>query len=134
SPCSVMSFFFQAEDGIRDFHVTGVQTCALPISCRFTGLRPGFAAPGGGRLPARPHRSDDAAALALAGAGYSPGRVPRLDQPDGAASSPGEPAGWRPGLVSCIPGWTMNAPEPGRSCPPSPCAQGTIRTTPGVLP
>src|SRR5690606_39449587 len=27
------SFFFQAEDGIRDFHVTGVQTCALPIYC-----------------------------------------------------------------------------------------------------
>src|SRR5690606_39597463 len=26
------NFFFQAEDGIRDFHVTGVQTCALPIS------------------------------------------------------------------------------------------------------
>src|SRR6266508_5777094 len=26
-------FFFQAEDGIRDGHVTGVQTCALPISC-----------------------------------------------------------------------------------------------------
>src|SRR5439155_10232625 len=26
-------FFFQAEDGIRDGHVTGVQTCALPI-CR----------------------------------------------------------------------------------------------------
>src|SRR5690606_40982037 len=25
------NFFFQAEDGIRDFHVTGVQTCALPI-------------------------------------------------------------------------------------------------------
>src|SRR6266511_4237538 len=25
-------FFCQAEDGIRDFHVTGVQTCALPIS------------------------------------------------------------------------------------------------------
>src|SRR5690606_41186495 len=24
-------FFFQAEVGIRDFHVTGVQTCALPI-------------------------------------------------------------------------------------------------------
>src|SRR5690606_40233453 len=33
--CSIFricfSFFFQAEDGIRDFHVTGVQTCALPI-------------------------------------------------------------------------------------------------------
>src|SRR5437868_15488786 len=26
-----MSFFFQAEDGIRDRNVTGVQTCALPI-------------------------------------------------------------------------------------------------------
>src|SRR5690606_39937463 len=25
---------FQAEDGIRDFHVTGVQTCALPICSR----------------------------------------------------------------------------------------------------
>src|SRR5205085_7494133 len=28
----VCSFFFQAEDGIRDLTVTGVQTCALPIS------------------------------------------------------------------------------------------------------
>src|SRR2546430_12443853 len=27
-------FFFQAEDGIRDLTVTGVQTCALPISFR----------------------------------------------------------------------------------------------------
>src|SRR5690606_39644369 len=30
-PCFRQCFFFQAEDGIRDFHVTGVQTCALPI-------------------------------------------------------------------------------------------------------
>src|SRR5205085_3592837 len=32
--CSAESetFFFQAEDGIRDLTVTGVQTCALPIS------------------------------------------------------------------------------------------------------
>src|SRR5207302_6586247 len=39
------SFFFQAEDGIRDFHVTGVQTCALPISEGLVGdalgLEPG---------------------------------------------------------------------------------------------
>src|SRR2546430_8023884 len=28
----VLVFFFQAEDGIRDLTVTGVQTCALPIS------------------------------------------------------------------------------------------------------
>src|SRR5207249_9674684 len=30
---AVICFFFQAEDGIRDRNVTGVQTCALPISC-----------------------------------------------------------------------------------------------------
>src|SRR3989449_3225209 len=30
--CCVVFFFFQAEDGIRDVAVTGVQTCALPIS------------------------------------------------------------------------------------------------------
>src|SRR5688500_19312536 len=40
-------FFFQAEDGIRDYKVTGVQTCALPIStARGSGARPGA---GGGR-------------------------------------------------------------------------------------
>src|SRR5690606_39864847 len=43
--CSSRSlFFFQAEDGIRDFHVTGVQTCALPISpaCYSHGSSPGL--------------------------------------------------------------------------------------------
>src|SRR5204862_4550236 len=35
-----LAFFFQAEDGIRDLYVTGVQTCALPI------LRPESAARG----------------------------------------------------------------------------------------
>src|SRR5262249_59911067 len=30
--CLSFFFFFQAEDGIRDWSVTGVQTCALPIS------------------------------------------------------------------------------------------------------
>src|SRR3989337_2004361 len=33
---SVLCFFFQAEDGIRDATVTGVQTCALPIMIRHT--------------------------------------------------------------------------------------------------
>src|SRR5687768_18507693 len=37
-----MLFFFQAEDGIRDVAVTGVQTCALPISIQ--GLAPEHAA------------------------------------------------------------------------------------------
>src|SRR2546429_1688372 len=54
-------FFFQAEDGIRDVAVTGVQTCALPISgAPHLSAR----APGHQRsplLPAAPrsHRGDD---------------------------------------------------------------------------
>src|SRR2546425_5481056 len=36
-PSVAHSFFFQAEDGIRDKLVTGVQTCALPILTRFPG-------------------------------------------------------------------------------------------------
>src|SRR5207248_6032581 len=51
-------FFFQAEDGIRDRTVTGVQTCALPISAgRAAGaFGPGAEAaldPGGGGRAAR---------------------------------------------------------------------------------
>src|SRR3712207_9078333 len=44
-----MFFFFQAEDGIRDIGVTGVQTCALPIftSCGCTSAFGGNIAPGG---------------------------------------------------------------------------------------
>src|SRR5437773_8072293 len=34
---TVFVFFFQAEDGIRDRDVTGVQTCALPISAARAG-------------------------------------------------------------------------------------------------
>ena len=37
SDVDVCYFFFQAEDGIRDYDVTGVQTCALPI---YTGTDP----------------------------------------------------------------------------------------------
>src|SRR5437764_15447392 len=46
-----MFFFFQAEDGIRDTSVTGVQTCALPIS------------------PVRVHRGELIEALARLGPG-----------------------------------------------------------------
>src|SRR5256885_12975030 len=46
SPLEDMIFFFQAEDGIRDYKVTGVQTCALPIlsmnKSRRTTLRAAF--------------------------------------------------------------------------------------------
>src|SRR5690349_21930218 len=49
SVCVFFFFFFQAEDGIRDLYVTGVQTCALPILA--TGPSP--AGPATGRSPAR---------------------------------------------------------------------------------
>src|SRR2546430_775351 len=39
SACCLYNFFFQAEDGIRDLTVTGVQTCALPICCPRTALQ-----------------------------------------------------------------------------------------------
>src|SRR5260370_5375104 len=41
-------FFFQAEDGIRDSSVTGVQTCALPIyvsACNPSSAQPAFTLP-----------------------------------------------------------------------------------------
>src|SRR6266496_4756578 len=44
-------FFFQAEDGIRDLYVTGVQTCALPICGR-------RAARGSGEHPQHAARAD----------------------------------------------------------------------------
>src|SRR5690606_40797614 len=61
-------FFFQAEDGIRDFHVTGVQTCALPISdparpdARARGAPPGRAGRGS------PHRGAPPRAVPVTGA------------------------------------------------------------------
>src|SRR5690606_39742432 len=51
-------FFFQAEDGIRDFHVTGVQTCALPI---YAPARP-TPGPGGERDEADPRAAGRIAA------------------------------------------------------------------------
>src|SRR5690606_41012413 len=70
-------FFFQAEDGIRDFHVTGVQTCALPIW--------DFSEFDDARQEAGAHVTDavkvkalvDHARLALRG------EAPALDAPDG---------------------------------------------------
>src|SRR5256885_10948610 len=45
-------FFFQAEDGIRDYKVTGVQTCALPISTvRSIAAEAGIQDARGGLLP-----------------------------------------------------------------------------------
>src|SRR5204862_3728545 len=40
SDYSILFFFFQAEDGIRDLYVTGVQTCALPICLGYAVAQP----------------------------------------------------------------------------------------------
>src|SRR5690606_40289748 len=62
-------FFFQAEDGIRDFHVTGVQTCALPIFTQsFT--QPFTQSPS--RRRRRRFRADGARAAHLQGSVVSP--------------------------------------------------------------
>src|SRR5690349_25160116 len=60
-------FFFQAEDGIRDLYVTGVQTCALPISAGSQSVAHGkqleSATPRGGRREGEtrsgPRRSEE---------------------------------------------------------------------------
>src|SRR2546426_2281336 len=49
--CFCFFFFFQAEDGIRDYKVTGVQTCALPI-CTTTSTHAAGGALGADRNPA----------------------------------------------------------------------------------
>src|SRR5256885_9333558 len=69
-------FFFQAEDGIRDYKVTGVQTCALPIcrarrSARRSRGRGGIAA-------ADSRRSDDAGRERLRTSGVPWGFSPDL--------------------------------------------------------
>src|SRR5690606_39954990 len=46
-------FFLQAEDGLRGFHVTGVQTCALPI-CMQGGRKIKAVIPGGSSVPVVP--------------------------------------------------------------------------------
>src|SRR5439155_16947576 len=71
SPCSASAistsfgtrFFFHAEDSIRDGHVTGVQTCALPISGIF--CRP--------ICPARTPRFENCVFFPTAAAAYSAG-------------------------------------------------------------
>src|SRR3989442_8179619 len=65
----VFFFFFQAEDGIRDADVTGVQTCALPISA--------VARPAPGRAPVA--QLEHAALLAAARIRPACGHQQRVD-------------------------------------------------------
>src|SRR5690349_25074426 len=76
----LLFFFFQAEDGIRDLYVTGVQTCALPICC------------GRGRPRTARSRGPDASARTRRPATAEPDRAPREREPP-ARHSPGGPGG-----------------------------------------
>src|SRR2546430_4836867 len=63
-------FFFQAEDGIRDLTVTGVQTCALPIcwcSSSSAGYRFAFVKATQGNYYTNPYFSRDYPAVEAAG-------------------------------------------------------------------
>src|SRR2546430_5810249 len=68
----IFFFFFQAEDGIRDLTVTGVQTCALPIS-RGGRTAPACRATAGRRAGARRLRGRGANRLAPAPTGADQG-------------------------------------------------------------
>src|SRR6266567_6526903 len=96
-------FFFRAEDCIRDLTVTGVQTCALPISA-LAALNPGSRS-GSGRDPAN--------------GGSTSAR---------AGTPAGTPAGPSPGLAA--PGDTPTS-EGGLADPPAPGTGSPPRTGAG---
>src|SRR5690606_23453011 len=77
---TLLLFFFQAEDGIRDFHVTGVQTCALPIV-----YYPLY--DGNGNVLAALHDTGSTTAVAAA-YHYDPFGKPLLSSGDYAAENP----------------------------------------------
>src|SRR5699024_11462194 len=80
-------FFFQAEDGIRDRNVTGVQTCALPISP--TSPRP-------------PERSTFVArSCAFTSAAVMPSAISRSGCSDTRISRSAPPARFKIGRASC---------------------------------
>src|SRR5690606_40602725 len=74
-------FFFQAEDGIRDFHVTGVQTCALPIwNCPATGPPlPGSPRPAARSWPCAGYGASPRYSLQLLWRHAPPARLPAAD-------------------------------------------------------
>src|SRR2546427_7869836 len=81
-------FFFQAEDGIRDLTVTGVQTCALPIfqiqahdvAHLVDELRVGRELEGLGAVRLQPEGAPDAADRTLAHAGRDRHRARRSEE------------------------------------------------------
>src|SRR5690606_39811401 len=90
-------FFFRAEDGIRDFHVTGVQTCALPICQQLFMTAYGVGSQMFGMLPfSRKHETeaDEIGLLLMALAGYNPDHAVTFWQRMAANSGGAEPPQW----------------------------------------
>src|SRR3712207_9516236 len=109
----VRLFFCQAEDGIRDIGVTGVQTCALPIS------RPPRRPGAGRRAAARhPHRLRDRAGVRLPAVAADLAGAP----PRGAARRPPPPPPVRGGGLH---------PQPH---PPAPPAAAPLSGPPPAAP
>src|SRR2546426_7094548 len=88
-------FFFQAEDGIRDYKVTGVQTCALPIcgARARAGANPARArGDGGARRAAGRPGGDDRLPLPGVGAARAPRAVAEHVRAAGAGGGEGADA------------------------------------------
>src|SRR5690349_3500304 len=118
-------FFFQAEDGIRDLYVTGVQTCALPISggdlieIAVTDQGIGISEKDRERVFERFYRVDPARSRATGGTGLGLAIVKHV-----AASHGGEVTVWSSeGQGSTF---TLRLPEAGS-------ARGRDRATGGPL-
>src|SRR5260370_12594251 len=115
--CFAFNFFFQAEDGIRDSSVTGVQTCALPIS---------------GRVPGRDPRCPRSLLVLIR----------KCQQAGGAqlvAERPGRGGPLRDRLLAAAPALSVDRvagpgrlvrPAEGNHCPPAAAVSGGLRAVP----
>src|SRR5690625_7031206 len=91
-PLCFTVFFFHAEDGIRDGHVTGVQTCALPI------FAPGASAEAGEWSTSRPN------GLETPPGEFSTYVMEIVNEGEATASFQWQadlPSGWKIGRASC---------------------------------
>src|SRR5690625_649947 len=111
------SFFFQAEDGIRDGHVTGVQTCALPISADRPHDHRDPAGPGAFRGGDRLAREDP----------RRPGADRRRYRPDGGGEVPG-PHQMRAVALEGLSGRPGRGPHPGAAMSAAATGNGAART------
>src|SRR6266511_3568128 len=107
--------FFQAEDGIRDFHVTGVQTCALPIFSAYASSRVD-ASPDGGEpsAGASSARSINASRRPVALASRIPSSIRFWSASPVSRSTRTRISGFLGLRARCVSSRTSRAPPTGR--------------------